>query len=168
MRQISGFQNRLGHSQAFSELIAHNVADDDSATPRPSLLVDMFSGDDQFLVEDFIGDFERVTQAFGWTTLKQDKFGKQLLRGTAKSYIRLVGAGSWTLIRRELQAEFGNTISISDIHRQLDTRRRLPTATAQQFCISMRTTAKDRVDETDLIAYIIRGLTPNNNDLRVL
>lgn len=126
--------------------------------------VERFSGDDQYTVEAFISDFEAAAVRGGWTEAHQFTFAKRFLIGTAKAYMRAIDAQEWNDLRRELLAEFGSRISTSAIHRLLANRRKQQGESAQKFCIAMREISRGRVDEADLVKYIVDGLTTNRNE----
>lgn len=89
---------------------------------------------------------------------------RKFIGGTAKSFLRAVQAQSWHDVRRALHEEFGYVASTSSIHKMLANRRKQPNETAQQFCIAMREIAMNKVDEADLVSYVVDGLTQDRNE----
>lgn len=126
-----------------------------------------FSGDDSYTGQAFIHDFDEAAAQSAWTEPQQFMFAKRLLVGTAKTLLTAVNVHTWPDLRKELRAEFVSAMSISAVHKALANRRKQTSETAQQYCIAMRQIAlmaEHRLDERDLIAYIVDGLAQDKSD----
>lgn len=129
--------------------------------------VEAFSGDDRYTVQAFINNLEEAAVQFGWTAAQQFMYAKRLLKGTAKTLLSAIDVRTWADLRRELQAEFGPAMSISAVHKALASRRKQITETAQQYSIAMRQIAAmavQRLDERDLVSYIVDGMAQDKSD----
>lgn len=68
-------------------------------------------------VEQWVEEFEENVVTVKWNSLQKFVYGKQLLRGVAKLFIRSqTGAGNWSALKDSLLQEFGSHISPVEVH----------------------------------------------------
>lgn len=78
----------------------------------------LFSGSGQPTFEQWLTDFEENAAAVQWSELQKYIYGKQLLKGAAKMFVRSrTGVSCWSSLRLALQEEFGAALSSIEVHR---------------------------------------------------
>lgn len=121
--------------------------------------VDKFDGR-SIDVKGWIASFENVARACECSELQKFLFCKRLLTGAAKLAVEgEADTNTFAKIKTCLEENFAVTVSISEVHRQLNAARKDRLEDSFEFALRMkRTAALAKVDDTSLIDYIIRGL----------
>lgn len=92
-----------------------------------------FSGDDKTQVEQWIEEFEEVSELLKWNELQKVIYAEKLLRGSAKQYIALQKGINklWSVMKRRMLRKFETKLNSALIHSQLIKRKRLPNESCQ-------------------------------------
>lgn len=125
-----------------------------------ALTVDGFNGSGQPTFEQWIEEFEDNAIAVQWGDLQRFIYGKQLLKGAAKLFVRSQsGISSWDSLKSALRREFGTNISSIQIHRALRNRRQRQGEDLREYLYAMMEIGKPlNLDDSSLIEYFIEGI----------
>ena len=67
-----------------------------------------FTGDDTYPIETWLSEFKDTAEVMGWCDVEQLIYGKRLLQGTARLFLRSIGSvKSWSDLEKDLLEEFG-------------------------------------------------------------
>lgn len=118
-----------------------------------------FSGDDAYNVRKWIEDTECSAEMFAWNGLQKLMFGKRLLKGTAKMFLRTIDVNSWDELKECLLEQFDVKLSDADVHRMLGDRKKLSKEALQEYLITMCEIGKQNdVEEESIIQYVVDGI----------
>ncbi|XP_055912705.1 uncharacterized protein LOC129946516 [Eupeodes corollae] len=118
-----------------------------------------FSGDDNLPVQRWIEQFEDYSEILGLDERSKFLYGKRLLTGTAKLYIRTIITKSWQDMKTYLINEFKKNVTKADVYSDLQNRKKRHDETFQQYVLSMMEIASQSViEEEDIIQFIIKGI----------
>lgn len=111
-----------------------------------------FSGDDKTQVEQWIEEFEEVSELLKWNELQKVIYAKKLFRGSTKQYIVLQkGINKWSVMKRRMLREFETKLNSALIYSQLIKRKRLPNETPRQYVYAMNTIASQGTIEEEAL-----------------
>lgn len=129
-----------------------------------------FSGDDTYGISTWIKDFEDVASLMQWSKMEKLIYGKRLLTGTARLFLRTLGTqDSWDSLKRELMEEFGCKLNSAAIHKLLAARKLKPSETLQQYFLTMKEMAMHgSIEDEALIEYIIDGIRDTETNKAIL
>lgn len=98
----------------------------DSENVRISAFMDVpkfmstFSGDDNLGWQSWLAKFEEMSNLHNWTDTQRVIYAKNLLRGTAKSFVKEERCcTSWQRMKEILSIKFEETVDIYEVHREL-------------------------------------------------
>lgn len=130
----------------------------------------MFSGVGSPDVNQWITEFEEMAEIVEWSSLQKFVYGKQLLTGSSKAFIRgQTGISSWAKLRSILLEEFGSTLSTAQIHAQMRNRRLQRSETLLVYLYSlMEIGKKAEIDEKSIVEYFIEGVPDSKMNKMVL
>ncbi|XP_055910752.1 uncharacterized protein LOC129945117 [Eupeodes corollae] len=119
-----------------------------------------YSGDDNFPIDRWVEHFEEYSETLHLDDRTKFIFGKRLLIGTARIFIRSLKTRTWTELRNALMGEFKRIVTKADIFSELNARKRRRDETIQQYVLSMQEIASHNpIEEEDLIQFIIKGIS---------
>lgn len=128
-----------------------------------------FSGDDNFSVEKWLNHFEECADVMEWDSKMRLVYGKRLLSGTAKLFLRTVSIKNWRELKVALLEEFSNKVTLADVYNQLRSRKKRSEESFQQYIFIMKEIASlVEVEEGDLIQYIIDGIPDSQANKMIL
>lgn len=127
-----------------------------------------FSGTNASEVGEWVAEFKDMGSIVKWTQLQMFVYGRQLLTGAAKSYVRSQsGIRDWASLKKSLKDEFGASCSSAEVHRQLRNRRLNKSETLMEYLYSMMDLGK-RLDERSIVEYFIDGIPDSKINKTVL
>lgn len=104
-----------------------------------------------------------------WDQKMRFIYAKRLMIGTAKLFLRTITSGTWYDLKTKLIKEFQKKVTIADVHSQLRNRRKRREETHQQYVLAMQEIASYAdVDETDIVQYVINGISDTVNNKMIL
>ncbi|KAK7865588.1 hypothetical protein R5R35_010119 [Gryllus longicercus] len=128
-----------------------------------------FSGDDKIQVEQWLNEFEDISNLLEWHDLQKIIYAKRMLKGSAKKFMLTKKISTWKKIKKDLTKEFITKLSSATVHSQLRKRKRLSDETAKQYIYSMIEIANQgTVDEEALVEYIIDGIQDYESNKAIL
>ncbi|KAK7873768.1 hypothetical protein R5R35_005765 [Gryllus longicercus] len=128
-----------------------------------------FSGDDKIQVEQWLNEFEDISNLLEWHDLQKIIYAKRMLKGSAKKFMLTKKISTWKKFKKDLTKEFTTKLSSATVHSQLRKRKRLSDETAKQYIYSMIEIANQgTVDEEALVEYIIDGIQDYESNKAIL
>ncbi|KAM8702249.1 hypothetical protein ACLKA7_005112 [Drosophila subpalustris] len=122
-------------------------------------LVRSFSGDDSYSIVQWVRDFEDIMTLYDVSEAKRWILAKQLLSGSAKTYIAHVAPLTWKDLRCELLQVFEKKVTSWDVCKQLEARKIAKGESALQYFVVMcGIAAQAEIATTDVIKFIVEGL----------
>lgn len=111
-------------------------------------------------VREWLDDFEKTCENFGWNDVQKFVYGRRLLKGTAKLFVSSSsGLNSWADLRAALEEEFEDKVTSADVHELLRNRRKKNDESFLQYIYHMQNIAKrGRIEEEAVCDYIVRGI----------
>lgn len=82
-----------------------------------------FNGDDEYDVKRWVLDIEQSAAVFKWNDVQQLVYGKRLLRGSAKLFLRTIAASSWVEMRDRMIEKFGRRTTMKIMARRVGTNK---------------------------------------------
>ncbi|XP_051864312.1 uncharacterized protein LOC127566327 [Drosophila albomicans] len=90
-------------------------------------------------------------------------FAKRLLTGSARSFMIETAALTWPVLRAELIAVFDLRVTVFDIFKQLEARKKSKNESALQYFFVMCSIARQvEVATEDIIRFVVEGLGDNS------
>ncbi|XP_049318244.1 uncharacterized protein LOC125780300, partial [Bactrocera dorsalis] len=122
--------------------------------------VNVFSGEGSVDIRGWVSEFENNAEIVKWNDLQRFVYGKQLLRGAAKLFVRSQNnLNSWEALKLSLINEFGRKLSSADVHRLLKNRRKQANETFREYLYHLMEVGKQiSLDEESIIDYFIEGV----------
>lgn len=118
-----------------------------------------FGGEDAYTVTKWIEDTERTARMLKWNDLQQLMYGKRLLKGVAKRFMRSIDVDSWEELKDGLRDQFNVELSDADIHKKLGERKKSSKETLQDYLIAMNEIGKvNNVKEDSIMQYVIDSI----------
>ncbi|GBP13175.1 hypothetical protein EVAR_91283_1 [Eumeta japonica] len=119
-----------------------------------------FSGSDSLSIRQWVDEFEENAEVVGWNNIQKFIYGKQLLKGAARLFVRgQVGLRDWDSLKGALVAEFGESLSSIEIHRLLRNRRKGDNETFREYLYTLMEIGKPiDLDVASLLEYFIEGI----------
>lgn len=118
-----------------------------------------FSGDDNLPIDRWLTEFNSVMDSLQADDDDRYRMCRQLLKGSAFTFLYTAQATNWVTLRSALLARFHRQVSYFEVYDQLRTRHRRPTETTIQYVTEMQfIAAKAKVPDSDLIPLIIAGM----------
>ncbi|XP_054091947.1 uncharacterized protein LOC128924132 [Zeugodacus cucurbitae] len=119
-----------------------------------------FSGEGSVDIRGWVREFENNAEIVKWNNLQRFVYGKQLLRGAAKLFIRSQNnINGWEALKLSLINEFGCKLSSADVHRLLKNRRKQANETFREYLYHLMEVGKQiSLDEASIIDYFIEGV----------
>ncbi|XP_067641958.1 uncharacterized protein [Eurosta solidaginis] len=129
-----------------------------------------FSGEGSVDIRFWINEFEMNSDIVKWNELQKFVYGKQLLRGAAKLFVRSqTDIKNWEDVKRALISEFGQTLSSSEVHNMLKNRRKYTSETLREYLYNLMEIGKQiHLDEASIIYYFIEGIPDSKFNKSVL
>lgn len=129
-----------------------------------------FSGDDAIGIETWIKDFQDIASLMQWSEIEKLIYGKRLLTGTARLFLRSSDSySSWNDLKEALVEEFGCKLSSAAVHKRLAARKMKTNETHQQYFLTMKELAKlGSVEDDALMEYIIDGILDAESNKAIL
>lgn len=129
-----------------------------------------FSGEDDYPVERWIGDFEEAALLFDWDDLRMLIFAKKSLKGLAKTFILGEKAiRTWEQLKNCLAEEFSSRLNSADLHQLLSERKRKKDEGVREYSLAMKELAsRGTIEEDALIQYIIKGISDEESSKIIL
>ncbi|XP_067616118.1 uncharacterized protein [Eurosta solidaginis] len=119
-----------------------------------------FSGSGYPSVEEWLEIFEENASSVQWDELQKYIYGKQLLKGAAKLFVRSQrGISNWGSLKHSLKTEFSTLIPSIEVHRLLRNRRKRPSEEYREYLYSLMEIGKPiNLDEKSLLEYFVEGI----------
>lgn len=119
-----------------------------------------FDGSPGYPITKWILDFEEIAELTQWNDLQKLIFAKKSLSGLAKLFVQSQGGvKSWSILKKRLIEEFEQTVSSSQVHKMLMTRKQKKEESVQEYTLVMREIAsRANVENEAIIQYIIDGI----------
>ena len=129
-----------------------------------------FSGTDSLDIRHWVEDFEENAETVGWNDIQKFIYGKQLLTGAAKSFVRSQsGLKNWESLKNALIDEFGETLSTSEIHKMLRKRRKNQNETYREYLYALMEIGKPiNLDVPSLLDYFVEGIPDSRFNKAIL
>lgn len=124
--------------------------------------LEKFSGErsDRGVLE-WLNDFEKTCDNFGWNSVQKFVYGRRLLKGTAKLFVSSSsGLNDWAALRAALEEEFEDKVTSAEIHELLRNRKKKSDESYLQYIYHMQNIAKrGGIEEEAVCDYVVRGIT---------
>lgn len=119
-----------------------------------------YSGNgDGYTIKKWVNDIERSARMFKWNELQQLTYGKQLLKGLAKKFVRTIDVDSWEELKERLIDQFDEKLSDADVHKMMAERKKSAKVGLQEYLISMCEIGKNNsVQDESIMQYVINGI----------
>ena len=128
-----------------------------------------FSGDSGITIHKFIEQFEDAADIFKLNEKAKFVYGKRLVKGTAMIFLRTINVKTWCEMRDALFEEFNNDVTAAEIHNRLRNRKKKRNETCQQYVFAMmEISSMSKIEETDLVNYIIEGIPDSFSNKMIL
>ncbi|XP_053968493.1 uncharacterized protein LOC128869920 [Anastrepha ludens] len=129
-----------------------------------------FSGCGQPDVNQWLQEFEDNAAVVNWNELQKFIYGKQLLRGAAKTFVRSQRAvKDWNSLKSILKKEFEVKLSANEIHRRLKNRRKRVNENLLEYLYSLMEIASQiNMDDESIIEYFIDGIPDTRANKQIL
>ena len=129
-----------------------------------------FDGEDTYLVERFITDFEDAATMFSWSDLQKVVFAKKSLKGLAKLFIQSESSiKTWRKLKSALLDEFSTKNSSAQLHKKLESRKMKRDESVHEYFLTMKELAgRGMIKLEALFDYTIEGVNDNTNNKTVL
>lgn len=115
-----------------------------------------FTGDDTYPVEAWINELEDIALLMRWNDMEKLIYGKRLLSGTAKLFLRTQSGKSWSYLKEQLKEEFGLKLNSAAIHKKLISCKMNTDETCQQYFFHTKELAlHGNIEEEALMEYVI-------------
>lgn len=129
-----------------------------------------FTGDDTYPISSWVQEFEDTADVMEWTKIEKLVYGKRLLDGTARLFLRSLGSvKDWETLKKYLLDEFSPKLNSAIVHKKLASRKMKNEETFQQYFLHMREIALHASVEDDaLIEYVIDGIRDSETNKAIL
>lgn len=129
-----------------------------------------FTGDDTYPISTWIQEFEDTATIMEWSKIEKLIYGKRLLDGTAKLFLRSLGSVTdWETLKKNLKEEFGPKLNSAIIHKQLASRKMKNDETFQQYFLHMKELALHAsVEDEAVMEYVIDGIRDSETNKAIL
>lgn len=119
-----------------------------------------FSGTDLVDIRDWVVEFEENAEIVGWNSIQKFIYGKQLLKGAARLFVRSQsGLRNWESLKNALIEEFGEKLCSADVHNRLRNRRKNSNETYREYLYALMEIGKPiNLDVQSLIDYFVEGI----------
>lgn len=119
-----------------------------------------FSGCGQPDVNQWLQEFESNAAVVNWNDLQKFIYGKQLLKGAAKIFVRSQReVKDWNSLKSILKEEFEVKLSSNEIHRRIKNRRKRANESFLEYLYSLMEIASlIDMDDASIIEYFIEGI----------
>ena len=124
---------------------------EDSLTP--------FAGEEDYLVEKFVSDFEEAAKIFGWNDMQQVIYGKRLCKGVVKEALKTTTVNSWAELKSFLVSQFYFQLDSALVHKQMVERKKMKDESCQSYLITMiKLGTAGKLEEKAIIRHTIDGI----------
>lgn len=132
--------------------------------------VSSFSGDQLPNIDQWLREFEDCACTVGWDDLRKFIYGKQLLTGAAKIFIRSQpSVRNWSTLRGSLKREFGVKISSVEVHRQLSNRKKRINESLREYLYCLMEIGQPiKIDDESLVTYFVEGIPDSKLNKSIL
>ncbi|XP_049310898.1 uncharacterized protein LOC125778245 [Bactrocera dorsalis] len=122
--------------------------------------VSSFTGEGSVDIRFWVNEFEMNADIVKWNDLQRFVYGKQLLRGAAKLFVRSQSnVSNLENLKSALITEFGAKLCSSDVHKLLKNRLKHSNETLREYLYSLMEIGKQiNLDEASVIDYFIEGI----------
>lgn len=112
-------------------------------------------------IDEWLVDFEKSCDNFGWNDVRKFVYGRRLLKGTAKLFVQSSsGLNDWESLKNALKNEFEDKVSSAEIHELLRNRKKKSDETILQYIYHLKNIAKrGNIEEEALCEYVARGVS---------
>lgn len=109
---------------------------------------------------EWLEEFEKACETFGWNDVQKFVYGRRLLSGTAKLFVQSsTGLNDWGTLKNALEEEFEVKVSSAEIHELLRGRKKKSDESFLQYIYHMQSIAKrGHIDEETVCEYVVRGI----------
>ncbi|XP_065356157.1 uncharacterized protein LOC135950549 [Calliphora vicina] len=129
-----------------------------------------FSGTSTPDVIQWLNEVEEMGTILKWSSLQMYVYGKQLLEGAAKTFIKSQrGICDWHSLKATLKEEFGERFSAAEVNRQIRNRRLNKSESLIEYLYSiMELGAQIDLDEKSVVEFFIEGIPDSKFNKTVL
>ncbi|XP_036347175.1 uncharacterized protein LOC118756523, partial [Rhagoletis pomonella] len=129
-----------------------------------------FTGEGSVDIKFWVNEFEMNAAIVKWNDLQKFVYGKQLLRGAAKLFIKSQSnVNSWVSLKTALINEFCCKLSSSEVHKILKNRRKNANETFREYLYNIIEIGKQiNLEEASIIDYFIEGIPDSKFNKTVL
>ena len=132
-------------------------------------MVRPFSGQDNYLIEKWIDEYEGMACLFELNNLQKLVFAKRLLTGLAQVFAHTENFTSWRTLKAGLLDEFRTVSTSRELHLELSKRIKKRDESTQEYLIRMREIAsKGNIDDESLMQYVIDGIPDSTANKAIL